>query len=160
MLIRFDRSPPAPFYSRREGWRAKQREEWIGSPKRWTRYFVDGYSFNDGRRCPLWWWMLLLQEYVIPLYSDGEWRRETDEDRSTILAVFRLIMFRPFIGEAFLGKVVSSSPSGLTGAFCFTIESLFSAKRRLREWPGEIVSVGFFDDILVPFALLPDGCYL
>jgi DNA-directed RNA polymerase III subunit RPC8 len=35
------------------------------------------------------------------------------------LAVFRLIMFRPFIGEAFLGKVVSSSPSGLTGSFCF-----------------------------------------
>ncbi|TNY18248.1 RNA polymerase III subunit Rpc25-domain-containing protein [Rhodotorula diobovata] len=45
---------------------------------------------------------------------------------------FRLIIFRPYIGEALVGKVKSQSPEGI------------------------VVSVGFFDDILVPPNLLPD----
>ncbi|BGO98730.1 DNA-directed RNA polymerase III complex subunit Rpc25 [Rhodotorula toruloides] len=45
---------------------------------------------------------------------------------------FRLIIFRPYIGEAILGKVKSQSPEGI------------------------VVTVGFFDDILIPPNLLPD----
>ncbi|KAL8293747.1 hypothetical protein RQP46_000448 [Phenoliferia psychrophenolica] len=45
---------------------------------------------------------------------------------------FRLVIFRPYIGEALVGKVQSQSPMGV------------------------VVSVGFFDDILVPPILLQD----
>ncbi|KAK4052259.1 TOR complex subunit lst8 [Microbotryomycetes sp. JL221] len=45
---------------------------------------------------------------------------------------FRLIMFRPYVGEAIIGKARSQSEEGIK------------------------VSVGFFDDILVPASLLPE----
>ncbi|PWN41761.1 hypothetical protein IE81DRAFT_337682 [Ceraceosorus guamensis] len=56
---------------------------------------------------------------------------------------FRLVIFRPFLGEVFVGKIVSSDPSGIR------------------------VSVGFFQDIHVPPHLLPypsafdhkEGCF-
>jgi DNA-directed RNA polymerase III subunit RPC8 len=44
---------------------------------------------------------------------------------------FRLILFRPFNGEIIEGKVLSSSPGGLK------------------------VSLGFYDDIVIPSHLLP-----
>ncbi|GAA5923777.1 DNA-directed RNA polymerase III subunit RPC25 [Sporobolomyces koalae] len=59
------------------------------------------------------------------LYGDGCFYYQTE---------FRLIMFRPYIGEAILGKVKSQGPEGI------------------------IVTLGFFDDILVPPSLLPDQC--
>lgn len=59
------------------------------------------------------------------LYGDGCFYYKTE---------FRLIVFRPHIGEAFLGKVQSSSEAGIR------------------------VSIGFFDDILVPPHLLPEYC--
>lgn len=67
---------------------------------------------------------------------------------------FRLIIFRPYIGEALVGKVKSQSPEGIVGA---------SARRWMQRWnvpqltiDASAVSVGFFDDILVPPNLLPD----
>ncbi|ORY59905.1 RNA polymerase III subunit Rpc25-domain-containing protein [Leucosporidium creatinivorum] len=57
------------------------------------------------------------------LYGDGCYYYKTE---------FRLIIFRPYIGEAFVGKVQSQSEQGIT------------------------VSVGFFDDILIPPSLLPE----
>ncbi|GAA5952224.1 hypothetical protein JCM8115_003540 [Rhodotorula mucilaginosa] len=57
------------------------------------------------------------------LYGDGCLYYKTE---------FRLIVFRPYIGEALVGKVKSQSPEGI------------------------VISVGFFDDILVPPTLLPD----
>ncbi|GAA6059858.1 hypothetical protein JCM10212_007063 [Sporobolomyces blumeae] len=59
------------------------------------------------------------------LYGDGNFYYQTE---------FRLVMFRPYIGEAIVGKVKSQSPEGI------------------------VVSLGFFDDILVPPSLLPDQC--
>ncbi|XP_078436954.1 RNA polymerase Rpb7 N-terminal domain-containing protein [Wolffia australiana] len=55
---------------------------------------------------------------------------------STYNVVFRLVMFRPFVGEVLIGKVDSSSESGLK------------------------VSVGFFDDIYIPRHLLQQPCSL
>ncbi|GAA6043185.1 hypothetical protein JCM8097_008717, partial [Rhodosporidiobolus ruineniae] len=57
------------------------------------------------------------------MYGDGCYYYRTE---------FRLIIFRPYIGEAILGRIKSQSPEGI------------------------VVSVGFFDDILVPPTLLPD----
>ncbi|GAA5871221.1 hypothetical protein JCM5296_007404 [Sporobolomyces johnsonii] len=59
------------------------------------------------------------------LYGDGCFYYQTE---------FRLIVFRPYIGEAILAKVKSQSPEGI------------------------VVTVGFFDDILIPPTLLPDHC--
>ncbi|GAA5910688.1 DNA-directed RNA polymerase III subunit RPC25 [Sporobolomyces salmoneus] len=59
------------------------------------------------------------------LYGDGCFYYQTE---------FRLIMFRPYIGEAILGKVKSQGSEGI------------------------IVTLGFFDDILIPPTLLPDQC--
>ncbi|GAA5893126.1 hypothetical protein JCM6882_003892 [Rhodosporidiobolus microsporus] len=57
------------------------------------------------------------------MYGDGCYYYRTE---------FRLIIFRPYIGEAILAKVKSQSPEGI------------------------VVTVGFFDDILIPPTLLPD----
>ncbi|GAA5979933.1 hypothetical protein JCM11641_007590 [Rhodosporidiobolus odoratus] len=57
------------------------------------------------------------------MYGDGCYYYRTE---------FRLIIFRPYIGEAILGKVKSQSPEGI------------------------VVTLGFFDDILIPPTLLPD----
>lgn len=57
------------------------------------------------------------------LYGDGCYYYKTE---------FRLIVFRPFVGEALVGSVRSQSELGIT------------------------VSLGFFDDILIPPNLLPD----
>ncbi|GAA5852630.1 hypothetical protein JCM5353_005885 [Sporobolomyces roseus] len=59
------------------------------------------------------------------LYGDGCFYYQTE---------FRLIMFRPYVGEAILGKVKGQSPEGI------------------------VVTLGFFDDILIPPTLLPDQC--
>ncbi|GAA5873674.1 hypothetical protein JCM8547_002672 [Rhodosporidiobolus lusitaniae] len=57
------------------------------------------------------------------MYGDGCYYYRTE---------FRLIIFRPYVGEAIVGKVKSQSPEGI------------------------VVTVGFFDDILIPPSLLPD----
>lgn len=49
---------------------------------------------------------------------------------------FRLIIFRPFIGEVLEGKVRSSSEEGIH------------------------VSLGFFDDILIPPSCMQPDCVL
>ncbi|XP_010265332.1 PREDICTED: DNA-directed RNA polymerase III subunit RPC8-like [Nelumbo nucifera] len=51
---------------------------------------------------------------------------------STYTVQFRLIMFRPFVGEIIVGKLKSSDANGLN------------------------LSVGFFDDIHIPVHLLPN----
>ncbi|RCH87315.1 DNA-directed RNA polymerase III subunit RPC8 [Rhizopus azygosporus] len=58
------------------------------------------------------------------LYGDG---------CSYIKVTFRLVVFRPFIGEVMVGKIKSSSPAGV------------------------VVTLGFFDDILIPGAALQPG---
>ncbi|KAF8392284.1 hypothetical protein HHK36_022626 [Tetracentron sinense] len=55
---------------------------------------------------------------------------------STYTVVFRLIMFRPFVGEILVGKLKSSDANGLR------------------------LSLGFFDDIYVPVHLLPNPSHL
>lgn len=52
---------------------------------------------------------------------------------SYVTVEFRLVVFRPFIGEVITGKTTSSSPEGIK------------------------VSLGFFDDIFIPSALLFEG---
>ncbi|KAM0752490.1 hypothetical protein T439DRAFT_312667 [Meredithblackwellia eburnea MCA 4105] len=61
------------------------------------------------------------------LYGDGNFYYKVE---------FRLVIFRPYIGEALVGKVQSQSEAGIT------------------------VSLGFFDDILITPSLLPDhSCF-
>ncbi|CAA6654554.1 unnamed protein product [Spirodela intermedia] len=55
---------------------------------------------------------------------------------STYKVVFRLVMFRPFVGEVLIGKLEASSESGLK------------------------VSLGFFNDIHIPRHLLQQPCTL
>lgn len=52
------------------------------------------------------------------------------------LVTFRLVVFRPFVGEILVGKIKSSSPAGV------------------------VVTLGFFDDILIPGGALQPGSKL
>lgn len=63
---------------------------------------------------------------------------------------FRLIVFRPFIGEILTGKIQSLSHLGMKG-FIFRNNKPFNLK---------IVSMGFFDDIFIPKGLLWENCEL
>ncbi|CEP08572.1 hypothetical protein [Parasitella parasitica] len=58
------------------------------------------------------------------LYGDG---------CSYIKVTFRIVVFRPFVGEILTGKIKSCSPSGV------------------------VVTMGFFDDILIPGGALQPG---
>lgn len=72
-------------------------------------------------------------------------------------AEFRLIIFRPHTGEAFVGKVKSQSSNGIAGP-----SSLSSPLTKIFPQLTEraIVSLGFFDDIVVPPNLLPEHSVL
>ncbi|KAI8087477.1 RNA polymerase Rpb7 [Thamnidium elegans] len=61
------------------------------------------------------------------LYGDG---------CSYVKVLFRVVVFRPFVGEILTGKIKSCSPSGVR------------------------VSMGFFDDILIPGGALQPGSKL
>ncbi|KAG1052225.1 hypothetical protein G6F43_005626 [Rhizopus delemar] len=52
---------------------------------------------------------------------------------SYVRVTFRLVVFRPFVGEILVGKIKSSSPAGV------------------------VVTLGFFDDILIPGGALQPG---
>jgi DNA-directed RNA polymerase III subunit RPC8 len=56
------------------------------------------------------------------------------EGSSIQIVRFRMVVFRPFVGETMTGKLVSSNREGLK------------------------ISVDFFDDILIPAALLQAPC--
>ena len=53
------------------------------------------------------------------------------EGCSHISVKFRLVVFRPFMGEIILGRVLSSDAQGIK------------------------LSLGFFDDVIIPVSLLP-----
>ncbi|XP_010323226.2 uncharacterized protein [Solanum lycopersicum] len=60
------------------------------------------------------------------------------EGASTYKVKFRLVVFRPFVGEVISAKLKESNAEGL------------------RCKPRRMLSLGFFDDIYVPAPLLPD----
>ncbi|KAI9275988.1 RNA polymerase Rpb7 [Sporodiniella umbellata] len=55
---------------------------------------------------------------------------------SYVKVIFRLVVFRPFVGEILVGKIKSCSPAGV------------------------VVTLGFFDDILIPGPALQPGSKL
>jgi hypothetical protein len=67
-----------------------------------------------------------------------------------IVVVFRLVVFRPFASEVIVGKVKSSDEDGIRRA---SIAFLESTERPDNSLPP--VTVGFFDDIYIPTAYLP-----
>ncbi|KAJ3116803.1 DNA-directed RNA polymerase III subunit rpc25 [Phlyctochytrium bullatum] len=72
---------------------------------------------------------------VFDILSLGDGIVHSVRDGAYMIAVeFRLVVFRPFIGEILIGKVSSMSPDGLK------------------------VSLDFFDDIIVPPQLMIEGC--
>jgi DNA-directed RNA polymerase III subunit RPC8 len=71
---------------------------------------------------------------VFDLAQVGDPYVHQGEPSVAVSVVFRLIVFRPFNGEVLLGKV-----------------------RSCDEQNGINVSLGFFDDILIPTALMPEG---
>lgn len=62
-------------------------------------------------------------------------------------AKFRMVVFRPFASEVILAKVKSSDEEGIRRA----------SSHAFLEGPGSVilVSVGFFDDMYIPLAYLP-----
>jgi len=64
-----------------------------------------------------------------------------------IVVVFRLVVFRPFISEVVVAKVKSSDEDGIRCTF-----SSLDPKHLLTRRP---VTMGFFDDIYIPAAYLP-----
>lgn len=62
--------------------------------------------------------------------------------------VFRLVVFRPFISEVVVAKVKSSDEDGIRRTFSFfRLQASFNAQTP--------VTMGFFDDIYIPTAYLP-----
>eukprot|EP00743_Colponemidia_sp_Colp-15_P009050 GILK01009875.1.p1 GENE.GILK01009875.1~~GILK01009875.1.p1 ORF type:complete len:198 (-),score=20.28 GILK01009875.1:103-696(-) len=58
----------------------------------------------------------------------------TGDARSHVEVDFRLVVLRPFIGEVLVGKILHSDPEGLR------------------------VTLGFFDDVFIPYSLLKQPC--
>jgi hypothetical protein len=77
---------------------------------------------------------------------------KTSWDGKKKLVIFELLTFRPFIGEIFLGKVQSISELGIKGRQA--VEQITQGSRLSDKSPS-IVTLGFFDDILIPPAQLP-----
>ena len=67
-----------------------------------------------------------------------------------------MVVFRPFRGEILVGKIRSCSPDGVHGIFFATWSLLAQGSFSI----PVIASVGFFNDILIPPALLPQGSVL
>ena len=65
--------------------------------------------------------------------------------------MFRLVVFRPFDGEILSGRIRSSSQEGVHGMILL---------RASYQMYGYLVSMGFFNDILIPPALLPEDTTL
>jgi DNA-directed RNA polymerase subunit E'/Rpb7 len=65
----------------------------------------------------------------------------------SVVVVFRLVVFRPFISEVVVAKVKSSDEDGIRRTFPF-----LDSKHLLTRRP---VTMGFFDDIYIPTAYLP-----
>ena len=65
-------------------------------------------------------------------------------------ATFRMVIFKPFIGEILAGKIKGCSPDGVTGMRCLSAKVSLSPS----------VSLGFFHDILIPPHFLQEGTTL
>lgn len=76
-------------------------------------------------------------EYIFP--SDGG---------SHIQVEFRLMVFRPFVGEVLTGKIRSCNQHGIMGSFI----SLFSCLAC-----SFAVSLEFFEDVIIPLEHLKSG---
>lgn len=69
---------------------------------------------------------------------------------------FRLAVFRPFVGEVLVGRVMSSDESGIRGEQRDDrVYALLEADMTGIVRPPFPVSMGFFDDIHIPLHLLP-----
>src|SRR5882757_6605020 len=68
------------------------------------------------------------------------------------LVVFRLVVFRPFTSEVVMAKVKSSDEDGIRRVLLF---QLFCMSIKVLTRPFFPVTVGFFDDIYIPTAYLP-----
>ena len=66
--------------------------------------------------------------------------------------VFRLVVFRPFRSEVIIAKVKSSDEDGIRRAF-FKKKLLYMSKVLMSQIFS--VTVGFFDDMYIPTAFLP-----
>lgn len=97
----------------------------------------------------LWWFELIWFIFLIPL-SDY------------FLVKFRYVVFRPFIDEILIGRIKACSHEGVTGEklpFQLIINAIisieFSCKKYfLFESCYYLVSMEFFDDIIIPFEYL------
>ena len=72
---------------------------------------------------------------VYDFCSVGDPYVHPNDGSATVSVTFRLVVFRPFIGEVIVGKV-----------------------RSCDELSGINVTLGFFDDIVIPPGLMPEGC--
>lgn len=74
----------------------------------------------------------------------------------------RLVVFRPFVGEALVGKVMSSDETGIRGESIrdhdINIPRMMMYRNSLHPMirPTATVSMGFFDDIHIPTHLMPE----
>lgn len=66
--------------------------------------------------------------------------------------MFRLVVFRPFVGEILVGWISSCSEDGIKGTFRTLIH------RAQMDMLTDIVRMGFFDDIFIPKEYLFEGC--
>lgn len=67
-----------------------------------------------------------------------------------------MVVFRPFAGEVLTGKIKSCSPSGVVGTVALCLFDSCS----LLLITVHVVTMGFFDDILIPGGALQTGSKL
>jgi DNA-directed RNA polymerase subunit E'/Rpb7 len=67
------------------------------------------------------------------------------------LVVFRLVVFRPFTSEVIVAKVKSSDENGVRREI-FKYPLIYAKSSNM---PTFSVTVGFFDDMYIPTAFLP-----
>ena len=73
-----------------------------------------------------------------------------------LLVTFRLIVFRPFASEVLIAKVKSSSSEGIRRTLCIEWLNLaFSFTNSTFIIHLYIVTLGFFDDLIIPPSFLP-----
>jgi len=71
--------------------------------------------------------------------------------------VFRMVVFRPYIGEVLIGKIRHSSAEGITGEVPFNICGPVGRQSDCRLL---LVTLGFFDDIQIPASNFQEGTAL
>jgi len=68
---------------------------------------------------------------------------------------FRLVVFRPFRGEVMNARIRSSSAAGIYRLCSHSFPIVDRVDFFLTLEP---VKVDFFDDIFIPYDMLPEGC--